>query len=69
MPQLKLAFVLRIWEEPHPMTADDFDLRGSLHRVDTGQIRYFTDLKQIEAILQQTIQRQRTQGEREAQSD
>lgn len=59
MTQLKLAFVLRIWEESGLAEREDSILRGSLHRVDTDDIRYFVDLKQIEVILQEWIRRQR----------
>ena len=59
MTQLKLAFVLRIWEESGLAGRKESILRGSLHRVDTDDIRYFADLKQVEVILQEWIQRQR----------
>lgn len=59
MTQLKLAFVLRIWEEGDPAAANNAELRGSLHWVDTGDIRYFADLKQVEVILQKWIRDER----------
>jgi len=57
--QLKLAVVLRIWEESGLAEMEQSILRGSLHRVDTDDIRYFADLKQVEVVLQEWVQGQR----------
>ena len=50
MADQRFSFVLRLWFE------SGATLRGSLQMVDADQVRYFSSLDQMVAILQTAIQ-------------